>query len=453
MQYVTLKPQILAGCLASIVVGGCSRSDIYQQTSPQPPLQAAAERCKKWRFRSPKQPGKPSGSRMDCTPDQCGLNGMWFGEGVSFRELHLNGAANDQGLKLIGITPPHPLGRGKEPVLGIDGDELLIKDKQSGKVLLEGRRLRGTVLLIEKADSSAEQAPNLSFECWLELKWNPNLSRKCRLEIMPNLSRLFRLKITDVFERNFWDCKPGDGHAKECKVFHYVFQATTNAATKTVDDGCEVEICAPELAQNLRSTDSAIQGTAVVFAGDVYDERHKVRSVSASPTCPGDALAPDETDIINFACPGTVPSKLHLMRHTAASERKNKKGTTISQRQAMLRMLTADYCGNGHSFTRDGTPIRFGTEDWSFINSYRIDKSMTLEAVWTARGASCLYQPRLATYDQIAAVCPTMPPRCSMAHPDVDLMLLSPPLPNRNCSDSNEIYLISALAPLSANAQ
>jgi hypothetical protein len=59
--------------------------------------------------------------------------------------------------------------------------------------------------------------------------------------------------------------------------------------------------------------------------------------------------------------------------------------------QACTRMLRADYCGNGHSWTVDGTPINFydakgiqnDEADWSF------------EAEWNTSGATCLSHQRI----------------------------------------------------------
>jgi hypothetical protein len=59
--------------------------------------------------------------------------------------------------------------------------------------------------------------------------------------------------------------------------------------------------------------------------------------------------------------------------------------------QACTRMVRADYCGDGRSFTVDGTPIdlydgigiQTDTESWDF------------EAEWTPSGAACLHDARI----------------------------------------------------------
>jgi ADYC domain len=55
---------------------------------------------------------------------------------------------------------------------------------------------------------------------------------------------------------------------------------------------------------------------------------------------------------------------MHLMRHTNAgaltADGHIAYPTTTAQRQAMLKMLTADYCGTGRSFTVDGQALKYG---------------------------------------------------------------------------------------------
>jgi hypothetical protein len=67
----------------------------------------------------------------------------------------------------------------------------------------------------------------------------------------------------------------------------------------------------------------------------------------------------------------------------------------------MLKMITADYCGTGFSFTVDGHPLR-----WMDSTTYprpAINLNTTLppvdivsvEAIWGPTGAVCLDVPRL----------------------------------------------------------
>lgn len=147
--------------------------------------------------------------------------------------------------------------------------------------------------------------------------------------------------------------------------------------------GC-VELCKPGL-----TDDTTLSGTAVMFRGDSYDDNTFAVSNSTD-------------DSFNIACYGTVISKMHFLRHTSAAM-----GTAafpVTQRQAMLRMLTGDYCGNGHSFTSEGHPIRIGFGHAAFQprSEFQPDVGLgsarSLDAMWRTDGtrASCIGAPRLS---------------------------------------------------------
>lgn len=146
----------------------------------------------------------------------------------------------------------------------------------------------------------------------------------------------------------------------------------------------------------------------LVFEGDRIDDA--TRTV---------AHAPDDR-WFNLGCARDTLAKLRLSRNTLH--------TVESQDwrhvQATLKMLSADYCGTGRSFTVTGEPLvwhgRVGMEYWAAPKD--------LEARWTEYGASCLDAPRLMMSvlpearsefpdieAAIAAECPRPPP---CANPD-----------------------------------
>jgi hypothetical protein len=93
----------------------------------------------------------------------------------------------------------------------------------------------------------------------------------------------------------------------------------------------------------------------------------------------------------NIGCAGSTLAKLHLTGHTQAAE-SDGFSTTIRERQTMLKMLSADYCGSGRAFTVGGQPLHWvddhGTMTVGLFGNYT-------EADWTANGASCLDTPRV----------------------------------------------------------
>jgi ADYC domain len=140
---------------------------------------------------------------------------------------------------------------------------------------------------------------------------------------------------------------------------------------------------------------------ALLFAGDRYDAERK------TVTATGGATA----GWFNIACAGTALAKLHLTRHTEASQTVP---TTAAERQAMLKMFTADVCGDGTSFTVQGQPLLWA--DAKGLTAFA-SAPASLEAVWSDRGALCLDTPRRPELEAaIAAHCPR-PPRCSELSP------------------------------------
>jgi hypothetical protein len=142
---------------------------------------------------------------------------------------------------------------------------------------------------------------------------------------------------------------------------------------------------------------------AVMFSGDRYNPRTKTV-----------VDAPADTTWFNLACAATAPAKMHLMRHTNAGAGAGRAfATTVAERRAMLKMFTADYCGDGNNslpdgtmFTVDGQPLLYGdSRAWYTpppgVPVFSIDPvgalsppGTTMEALWTANGAACLTTPR-----------------------------------------------------------
>jgi ADYC domain len=73
--------------------------------------------------------------------------------------------------------------------------------------------------------------------------------------------------------------------------------------------------------------------------------------------------------------------------------------------QACTRLIRADYCGDGRSHTREGTPVeiidRLGEAE-------EPGTGLAFEAGWTPEGASCVARHRLpgGSADAVAAACP-----------------------------------------------
>jgi hypothetical protein len=101
----------------------------------------------------------------------------------------------------------------------------------------------------------------------------------------------------------------------------------------------------------------------------------------------------ERVDWFNIGCAGHALAKQHLLGHTKAAGLILGTSTTIAQRTANLKMITADYCGNGHPFTVPGEPLRWRDEHgWYDTVS---GEGGAIEARWSETGATCLDEPRV----------------------------------------------------------
>jgi hypothetical protein len=120
----------------------------------------------------------------------------------------------------------------------------------------------------------------------------------------------------------------------------------------------------------------------LVFEGDVINAQLKQVSSQLDNT------------VVNFGCAGGTLAKMHLTGHTQVAANFGWV-TTPSERQTMLKMLTADYCGNGTPHTVGGQPL--GWTDHRYWMT--APTTATPEATWAQWGATCLNTPRLAWTD------------------------------------------------------
>jgi len=105
---------------------------------------------------------------------------------------------------------------------------------------------------------------------------------------------------------------------------------------------------------------------------------------------------------VTIACVGEAAAKMKLLDFHPHGHR----GASPAERQATLRMVTADYCGNGHSFTVNGTPVAWRDAAGQV---QPVVAEQVMEALWDEDGARCLGTPRHASLAEIADVCGTLP--------------------------------------------
>lgn len=78
--------------------------------------------------------------------------------------------------------------------------------------------------------------------------------------------------------------------------------------------------------------------------------------------------------------------------------------------EAAIRVVRADYCGNGASWTVPGTYLQL-TDTWA-TNSFH-DAQASTEAIWGAAGALCIGAPRLEQYAGAVTCNGTPVPACA----------------------------------------
>ena len=105
------------------------------------------------------------------------------------------------------------------------------------------------------------------------------------------------------------------------------------------------------------------------------------------------ASGDDARGWFNIACYDNALYKMKFTGYDPQPTGDNPYVSAPEDRTATLKMMTADYCGTGTSFTETGTPLYWiNAEGWS-SNSVPVDA--VSEALWDETGALCLDEPRL----------------------------------------------------------
>lgn len=119
---------------------------------------------------------------------------------------------------------------------------------------------------------------------------------------------------------------------------------------------------------------------------------------------------------LSFTCTGGAIAKCIRFGYSPWERWQNGE-PLLNHFRACVRMLRADYCGNGRSHTRDGTLINF--YDRIGIETSEPREALKFEAAWDADGAVCLRKTRISAIAKAAdvrAACPLKNiPHCSEA--------------------------------------
>jgi hypothetical protein len=135
-----------------------------------------------------------------------------------------------------------------------------------------------------------------------------------------------------------------------------------------------------------------LQASVVILAGERYDLEHKT-------------VIANQSDWITLACAGSAAAKMSLLGYGPHAEFSDASAPFgVPERQSALKMITADYCGGGHSYTEDGTALDWENQSGTVVPEGEVG---ALEAIWTENGAVCLDVPRVVEPGEVACTLPS----------------------------------------------
>ena len=231
-----------------------------------------------------------------CPPEDCGLNDPRLND-YRFGQLALDGQRNARGVSITGFSAPDGAPLLPEIRLGeMVGCHLDDPACSRETAALVGDELIGATLHIEVAHRNGFRVPwDIQIQSTaVDQSWN-NLS-----------SSLTRYMLTFG--------PPGE-------------TARQPLCRDDDKDGTGIEL------------------TALLLPGERYDPRNLA------------VLYDDNPDVwFNVACYGHALDKMMLMGYIPRVPEELDAHTIVEQRQATIKMITADFCGQGYSFTEPGTP-------------------------------------------------------------------------------------------------
>jgi len=308
------------------------------------------------------------GGDPTCPEWGCGTNSPTLADGIVFDELDTAGGRDRHGIKIVDVKHD-----GVPVKLSVDRHTLSARATDGSDKPFTHGGLVGTIITLEKD------------------------------------GQIYGFRIDGVDENSlrFWA-----GDTNEIVPFYKILVKVPGGQ----------DFKTPLCRQNVGTAEKVwqpVEHSAIAFAGDHYDPPSK-RVNDAEPA----------TTWFNLACAGTLTAKMHLMRHTNAgawtpatwtpghevTDPAAPFHTDVLQRQAMVKMFAADYCGTGDAFTVDGQPLLYDdAAHWFQPRSLGVSAlqvaadgtlsptGSTMEALWTDRGALCVSRPRHV--DRAAVAC------------------------------------------------
>ncbi len=180
----------------------------------------------------------------------------------------------------------------------------------------------------------------------------------------------------------------------ESYLIDYTF-ATVDANGNYVPGHYPTNVCSnpPHTDTGAGSSDTLGQNafSTLLFEGDRIDPFTKTVN------------APDNS-WFNLGCAGHTLAKMALTAHTEAAVHANTITTSNNERNAMLKMLVADYCGDGTTWTVTGQPLTWADAQGTMkLIPPPTGYHLVLESRWNYAGAVCLNVTRVNANNSVAS--------------------------------------------------
>ncbi|MBA3504071.1 MAG: ADYC domain-containing protein [Myxococcota bacterium] len=278
-----------------------------------------------------------------CPPRVCGLNAGELTNGGFFHSLNLDGLVNDEGYSLVSTSK-----NGSYYKLAVTNGKIsasMTMGIVGAPTYLSGSNLAGTKLRLKK--------------------------------VTANGTFYYNITISSVANTtDYWAKRTNGLPTPKIETYKLWFQGeSSQIGAFLCQNGAEfVDPSSPVRAMP--------EHHALVFEGDLID----VATLSVTGSNPR---------WFNIGCAETALAKMQLNGHTYAAQPAGFSNTQ-SERQTFLKMITADYCGIGNSFTVSGQKLRWSDDDGTMTIAWYITKE--LEAHWGPNGATCLNTPRVIAH-------------------------------------------------------
>lgn len=276
-----------------------------------------------------------------CPAHICGMNSAELSDGGFFYDLNLDQLPNSQGWSLMSAK----------------------KGSAYYDLAVAGGRITATFSLGMVGSPQTLSGYSLA---GLEMRLK---------KILPSGNPTYRTLIIQSVSRttDYWAKLPGGAATPKIETYKFYVDSDSGYGAYLCQNGAAfVDPTSPVRAMP--------EHHALVFEG----ERVDVDALTIAPQL--------NTRWFNIGCAETAMAKLQLTGHTKAAYHHAGFVTSIAERQTMLKMITADYCGTGNSFTVSGQPLRWTDDRGTMTLSTGFPK--VLEARWTPNGAACLNTPR-----------------------------------------------------------